>query len=352
MNWVELSDKMREATMKITPFGILPDGREAHLYTITAGRYTAKITDYGATVTSFSIDGTDVVLGFDNVEGYVEHSEYMGATVGRVANRIAAGRFTLEGADYTLAINNGPNCNHGGLEGFDRKLWKPMPVGDMLRLEYVSEDMEEGFPGKLTVCEEFSLSENGTLTIKVFAKTDKTTIVNLTNHLYFNLDGQDCGHDTLKQRVKIYSDKVGQVDEYCLATGEIKDVKGTPFELDGTHTLSEMYPYTDQQIINANGIDHSYPVDGNGMRVMLTAESDESGIKLTCESDQPCVHLYTGNYIPDDRIGKGGARYGKHFGYAIEAQNLPNAINDPNAPSPILRPGEEYHHITKFTLSR
>ena len=343
---------MKEATMRITPFGVLPDGRETHLYTMTAGRFSVSVSDYGGTITSFSVDGTDVILGFDDVAGYVNHGEYMGATVGRVANRIAEGKFTLEGADYTLAINNGPNCNHGGLSGFDKKLWKGIPVGEKLRLEYVSPDMEEGFPGELTVAEEFTLTDDGTLTIEFFAETDRTTILNLTNHPYFNLDGHDCGHDTLDQRVKIHGDRVGQVDEYCLATGEFADVKGTPFDLDGTHRLREMYPYTDRQIINANGIDHSYPIPGEGLRLMLEAESDESGIKLECLSDQPCVHLYTGNYIPDDRVGKGGAKYGKHFGFAIEAQNLPNAINNPNAPSPVLRPGEEYHHITKFKLTK
>ncbi|MBQ6540112.1 MAG: galactose mutarotase [Oscillospiraceae bacterium] len=338
--------------MKKTPFGILPDGRETSLYTITAGRFEVKITDYGAAITSFSVDGTDVILGFDDLEGYLNHGEYMGASIGRVGNRIAGGKFTLEGVDYTLAINNGPNCNHGGLEGFDKKLWKAEPMGEKLRMVYVSRDMEEGFPGELTVTEDFSLSEDGALTIEVSAITDRTTILNLTNHPYFNLDGHDCGHDTLDQRIKIYADKVGTVDEYCLATGEFMDVAGTVFDLDGTHRLSGMYPYTDRQIINANGIDHSFPVPGEGIRPMLEAESDLSGIKLTVLSDQPCVHLYTGNYIPEDRVGKGGAKYGKHFGYAIETQNLPNAINNPNAPSPVLRPGEVYRHTTKFILTK
>lgn len=339
--------------MKTIPFGRLPDGRAVNAYTITAGRFSAIISEYGCAVTSFAIDDTDVVLGFDDVMGYVNHGEYMGALVGRIANRIAKGQFNLNGKDYQLYINNGPNHNHGGKEGFDKKLWKAEILSDnKLRMEYVSNDMEEGYPGTLKTTVEYELCEDGTLRLDLYAETDKTTIVNLTNHIYFNLDGHDCGHDTLTQKVKIYGNRVGTVDGDCLATGEMRRVDGTVFNLNGEHCLGEMYPYTDEQIILANGYDHSFEVTGDGMRTMLEAVSDASGIKLTCVSDQPCVHLYSGNYIPDDRMGKGGARYGKHYGFAIEAQNYPNAINNPDVPSPVLEPNEIYHRVICFKLDK
>ena len=331
-------------------FGRLPDGRMTYLYTLTAGRLTASVSDYGGTIVSFAIDGVDVVLGFDDVTGYLNHTDYMGGTIGRVANRIAKGKFTLEGVDYTLAVNNGPNCNHGGLMGFDKRLWKADIDGDTLILRYTSPHMEEGFPGELTVTETFTLS-GGALRITQKAKTDRTTVVNLTNHPYFNLDGQDCGHDTLAQFVKIPADTFCAVDEYCLVTGERPAVKGTVFDLDGTRPLAAMYPFDDKQIINANGFDHSFPVDGTGMRTMLEAWSEESGIRLTVRSDQKCVHLYTGNYISDRLIGKGGAKYGKHFGYAVETQGYADDINS-QAPTTILRPDEEYSRTVTFELQK
>ncbi|MBE6949263.1 MAG: galactose mutarotase [Ruminococcaceae bacterium] len=339
--------------MKTIPFGKLPDGRSVNAYIMTAGRYSATVSEYGCTVTAYSIDGTDVVLGFDDVEGYVNHGEYMGAFIGRTANRIAKGKFTLDGATYQLYINNGPNCNHGGKEGFDKKLWKAEVLAEnKVRMEYVSPDMEEGYPGTLKVAAEYELCDDGTLRLDIYAETDKTTIVNFTSHMYFNLDGHDCGHDTLDQRVKMYSARVAAVDGDCLATGELLDTEGTVFDLNGERRLKEMYPYVDEQIILANGYDHSFEVSGEGMRTMMEAVSDESGIKLTCTSDQECIHIYSGNYIPDDRIGKGGAKYGKHYGFAIEAQNWANAINNPNVPSSVLNPGEKYHKVICFKLSK
>lgn len=339
--------------MKIIPFGKMPDGREVSAYCMTVGRYSATVTNYGAAIVSFSIDGTDVVLGFDDVSGYIAHTEYMGATVGRFANRIAEGRFTLDGVEYKLTANNGPNHLHGGSCGFDKRLWKAEPAGDnKVRMEYISEHMEEGYPGQLKAVAVFSLSEYGSLKLELSGETDRQTVINMTNHVYFNLDGCKSGHDVLEQIIKINAKRVCTVDADCLATGEIIDVSGTIFELDGKRKLGDMYPFRDEQIKLANGYDHNFVVDGNGVRVMAEAVSDKSGIKLTVSSDQPCVQLYTGNYISEDRIGKGGVRYGKHYGFALEAQNFPNAPNDPNAPSPVLRPGETFRRGICFNLSK
>lgn len=350
--------KMKGVSIMInsSSFGCLPDGRCVTLYTMKAGDFTVRVMNYGATLVSYCMGDTDVLLGYDDVTGYIKNDGYFGAVIGRFGNRIKKGRFTLNGREYKLFCNDGENHLHGGKEGFDSKLWTPVVKGgDTMRFEYFSADMEEGYPGNMTLSVEYTLSSDGTLKIVYDAETDKPTVLNITNHSYFNLNGCNSGTDIMGHTIMINASKFSLADSNCLVTGELAPTGGTAFDFRSPKKIGSVRDSGFEQSAYAlGGVDHNFVIDGkNGdFRHFVTAEGDISGIKMDCFSDQPAIQFYTGNFINEGRIGKNGSRYGKHSGFCLETQNYPDAPNDPAAPSPVLDPGGKYHHETTYRLYR
>ena len=341
-------------------FGKTPDGKQVDLYILTnKNGMTAKIMTYGAIVTELLVpdrDGklADVVLGFDNLEGYLGDSPYFGAVVGRVGNRIAKGKFKLDGKEYTLATNNGPNHLHGGKKGFDKVVWdsrilrtEPGAVGVVFN--YTSKDGEEGYPGTLKAEVAYILTDTNDLRIDYEATTDKATPVNLTNHSYFNLAGHSSG-DILGHELLLLCDKYTPTDDTLIPTGEIKSVKGTP------------YDFTEPMLIGKRigelkgkpgGYDINYVIRGSGKELKQAARvtDPKSGRTMIVQTTQPGVQFYTGNFLDGKTKGKGGAVYNKHAAFCLETQHYPDSVNQPAFPTTILKPGETYSQMTVFKFS-
>jgi aldose 1-epimerase len=346
-----------KAGVKKAMFGKLDDGTTVDIYTLTnANGAAAKIMTYGATLTELHVPGRDgkmgdVVLGFDNLAQYVKGHPYFGSTVGRVANRIAKGKFTLDGKEYTLAVNNGPNHLHGGLKAFDKVVWKAEPVksadGAAVKFAYHSPDGEEGYPGNLDVAVTYTLTNDNTLRIDYTAKTDKATPVNLTNHAYFNLAGQG---DVLGHRMMLAADRYVVVDDTLIPTGELKEVRGTPMDFRTPHSIGVRI---DQVGADPKGYDHCYVLNSGGRSFALAARVTEptTGRVMEMYTDEPGVQFYTGNFLDGSLTGKGGFVYQKHAAFCLEAGSFPDAVNHPSFPSVILRPGETYRQRTEYRFS-
>jgi aldose 1-epimerase len=340
-------------------FGRLPDGRLVDLYTLTnKNGLVMKVTNYGGTVTSLFTpdkDGNlaDIVLGCDSLQAYLNATAYFGAIVGRYGNRIAKGKFTLEGKTYTLAKNNGPNTLHGGLIGFDKVIWETTEINDTtgvgLKLHYLSKDGEEGFPGNLDVNVTYMLTNADEFRIDYMAATDKATPLNLTHHSYFNLAGAGTG-DILDQQVMIDARRYTVVDSTFIPTGELRDVKNTAFD------------FTQPQIIgsrikesggNPVGYDYNYVLNNGGKELAFAAKvmDPKSGRVMEVYTDQPGVQFYTSNFLDGSIIGKGGKVYKQYYGLCLETQKFPDSPNQPAFPDCILKPGETYKSTTiyKFT---
>ncbi len=350
-----------KASVKKEAFGKTADGIAVDQYILTnAAGMTAKIITYGAILTELDVpdrSGTlgDVVLGFDNLKDYLERNPHFGSTVGRVANRIAKGKFTLDGKEYTLAINNGPNSLHGGLKGFDKVVWKaepkPAPTGAAVELSYLSKDGEEGYPGNLSVTVVYTLTDDNALRIDYTAKTDKATPVNLTNHTYFNLDGAKSG-DILDHELMIVADKYTPTDNTLIPTGEIKTVKDTPLDFTQPRRIGARidqlkdYP--------GGGYDHNF-VLGSGVtdepKLAVRVRAPKTGRIMEMYTTEPGVQLYTGNFLDGKLTGRGGVVYKKHAGFCLEAQHFPDAVHHDNFPSIILKPGETYRQTTIYKFS-
>jgi aldose 1-epimerase len=341
-------------------FGITRSGKRVEEYTLASGGgLVAKILSYGGVVRVLEVpdrygESLDVVLGFDTLAQYEQRHPYFGTITGRYANRIAKGIFELEGERYHLAVNNGPNHLHGGLNGFDRIIWtaKQESDGEVARLilSHTSVDGEEGYPGELRVDVVYSVSVNNELRIDYRAITSKPTVVNLTNHSYFNLKGHDQG-DILNHLVSIRAKEYLPVDSTSIPLGTPAEVSGSPFDFRTPISIGER--------INQVGLgyDHNYCLDeyGTGLRLVAEVLEDSTGIKLEVLTTEPGVQLYTGNYLSDSLVGKGAARYRKHSGLCLETQHYPDSPNRPDFPSTILRPGEEYAQTTIYrflTVSR
>ncbi|PRY10013.1 aldose 1-epimerase [Pontibacter ummariensis] len=343
-------------SMNITkePFGTTPDGQEVSLYTLTNKHgVTAKITDYGGIVTSLVTpdregDMGDVVLGFDTLKDYYPNDPYFGGIVGRFANRIAKGKFTLDGQEYTLATNNGPNHLHGGNIGFDKKVWQveELPGQNALKLTYVSKDGEEGYPGNLTSTVIYTLTEDNELKIDYEATTDKATPVNLTNHSYFNLSAGE-SKDILSHLVQINADKYTPVSEELIPTGELAAVEGTPMD------LREPQPVGQDIGQVPGGYDHNYVLNGGqeDMTLAATVYDPKTGRFMEVYTTQPGIQFYTGNFLDGTLTGKNGEKYTKHYGLALETQHFPDSPNQEQFPSVILRPGETYKQSTIYKFS-
>ncbi|WP_416139008.1 aldose epimerase family protein [Hymenobacter psoromatis] len=342
-----------------TAFGKTADGTEIQLFTLTnAHGLKASISTLGGTLTSLLVpdkDGkmSDVILGFDNVSGYLspafkKANPYFGALIGRYGNRIAKGQFTLDGKTYHVGINNNGNSLHGGNVGFNQKVWTAKPGtsadGETLTLKYLSKDGEEGYPGNLTVTVVYTLTADNALKIDYTATTDKATPINLTNHAYFNLAlGQR--KDVLAHMVTIPADRYTVVDANLIPTGELRPVKGTPFDFTTPHAIGERIAQV------PGGYDHNWVLNQTtGQHSAATVFEPTTGRTLEVTTDQPGVQFYTGNFLDGTLTGKGGVVYGKHAGFCLETQHFPDSPNQPKFPSTILKPGETYHTTTSYTF--
>jgi aldose 1-epimerase len=345
------------AGVKKSGFGKLEDGAAVTLYTLTNGNgLSAKIMTYGATLTELHVPDRngklgDVVLGFNNLGQYETGHPFFGSTVGRVANRIAKGQFTLDGKAYTLAANNGPNHLHGGLKAFDKVIWKAEPVtsgdGPAVKFSFRSHDGHEGYPGNLEVRVTYTLTNDNILRIEYTATTEKPTLVNLTNHSYFNLAGKG---DVLGHEMMLAADRYVAVDDTLIPTGELKAVKGTPMDFTTSHTIGERITQVGG---NPNGYDHCYALNSGGRSFALAARVVEptTGRVMEMGTDEPGVQFYTGNFLDGTLTGKGRQVYRKHAGFCLEAGSYPDAINHPDFPSVVLRTGETYRQRTEYRFS-
>ncbi|MCR5887579.1 galactose mutarotase [Hymenobacter sp. J193] len=338
-------------------FGKTTDGTEVKLYTLTnAHGLKATITNYGGTLTSLLVpdkDGKlgDVVLGFDDVSGYQspafrKSNPYFGALIGRYGNRIKAGKFTLDGKEYTLAKNNGANTLHGGNKGFDQVIWQAEPgssaEGPTLKLTYLSKDGEEGYPGNLRVTVTYTLTQDDALKIDYSATTDKATPVNLTNHAYFNLN-HGAGKDILGHEVTLPADRYTVVDAGLIPTGELRPVRGTPFDFTAPHAIGERIAQV------PGGYDHNWVLNQNtGMHAAATVYEPTTGRTMTVTTTEPGIQFYTGNFLDSTLTGKGGTVYGKHAGFCLETQHFPDSPNQPKFPSTILKPGDTLKSTTIY----
>jgi aldose 1-epimerase len=349
----------RSASMRKTDFGKTSDGTAVDLYVLTNAKgVTAKVMTYGAILTELHApdrDGKpdDVVLGFDDLGGYLAGHPYFGATVGRVANRIARGRFTLDGKEYRLAVNNGPNALHGGRKGFDKVVWEAEKAeakdGVAVRFRYRSPDGEEGYPGTLSVAVTYTLTDDNALRLDYTATTDKPTPVNLTNHSYFNLAGPRAG-DVLGHELMLAADKYTPVDDTLIPTGEVRPVRGTPLDFTTPATIGSRI---DQLKGEPGGYDHNFVLRGGGKQPALAARVREpkTGRVLEMFTTEPGVQFYTGNFLDGTVKGKGGVVYRKHAGFCLEAQHYPDSVNHPDFPSTILKPGQTYTQTTVYQFS-
>jgi len=349
-------------TVKVERFGTV-EGKEVSLYTLTNRHgVEARIMNYGGILVSLKVPDRnnrleDVVLGYDNLNDYTEgNAGYLGALIGRYGNRIARGRFRLNGVEYTLATNNNENHLHGGVKGFDKVLWTARPLktrgGDALELTYLSRDGEEGYPGNLQVRVVYTLTDQNELRIDYNATTDKDTIVNLTHHSYFNLAGAGNG-TILNHQLTINASRFTPVDATLIPTGELKSVKGTPFDFTQPTAIGARINDADEQLKRGNGYDHNWVLDGRPGMLRRVAEVSEptTGRVMGVWTTEPGIQLYTGNYLGEARPGKGGKPYKQHYGFALETQHFPDSPNEPKFPSTVLRRGATYRSTTIYKFS-
>lgn len=336
----------------------MPDGALVKRYTLTnTNGMVAKIMEYGAILTELRVPDrsgkcSNVVLGFDNLADYLKGHPHFGATTGRVANRIAKARFTLDGHDYQLAANNGPNHLHGGPKGFDKALWqsevqKHDAPEATVRFSYLSKDGEEGYPGNLSVTVSFTLTAENALRIDYRATTDKATLVNLTNHSYFNLAGAG---DVLNHLLQLAATRYTPADRELIPTGEIASVHGTPLDFTQPTALGARL---EQLQPDPGGYDHNFVVDGGGSSLVFAARASEpsTGRVMEVLTTEPGVQLYTGNFLDGRLKGLGGVVYIRHSGFCLETQHFPDAIHHPNFPSVVLRPGQTFNSTTVYRFS-
>ncbi len=346
-----------EATVETSSFGSLNDGTRVEMLTLrNAQGASARVITYGATLTELWVPDRsgklgDVVLGFDNLQGYVGNHPWFGATVGRVANRIAKGKFTLDGKEYSLEINNPPNNLHSGSKGLSRTVWKAEPLHEphaaAVRFACVSPDGDGGFPGNLSVTVVYRLTDDNELQLEYTARSDKPTPVNLTNHSYFNLGG---GKDILDEILYLPAEHYTPVDATLIPTGEILAVKGTPFDFT---TPSAIGSRIGEMKGDPGGYDHNYVLSREAGKLKLAGRVADpaSGRQMEVWTTEPGVQFYSGNFLDGTLTGKRGVVYGKHSGFCLETQHFPDSVNHPGFPSVVLRPGGVYRTRTSYKFS-
>lgn len=315
----------------------------------------AEVCTLGATLVSLFFKDKngvekDLVLGYDNPADYLNHTTYFGATVGRNGNRIKDAKFTLNGTEYLLEKNDGENNLHSGANGLCYKEWEvEKETENSVTLSSVSKDLEQGFPGTMTVKVTYAIGEDNDLSIDYEAVSDKDTVANFTNHSYFNLGGHDSG-TMVNQKLKLYSSKFTPVDGTLIPTGELRDVKGTPMDFTEFKVIGKEIDAEDEQLKFGGGYDHNFVVDGQGYRIMAEAVSEDTGIHMKAYTDAPAVQFYAGNFIKK-QVGKGGCAYDDRHGFCLESQYCPDAVNNPAFESPILKAGETYRTRTVYQFS-
>jgi aldose 1-epimerase len=350
-------------TMQQTHFGQFTDGRQVKLFTLQSSQgLTATISDYGGIVVSLSVpDRTgkseDIVLGYDNLAAYVQDSPYFGCITGRYANRIAEGKFRLDGHEYQLAVNQGPNHLHGGKRGFDKVLWSAEDISDAeghaLKLTYLSPDKDEGYPGNLSVTTIYRVPRNeNELRIRYRATADRPTPVNLTHHSYFNLGGSQAG-DILAQELMIVGEQFLPVDRTLIPTGELRSVQETPFDFRNSTRIGKRIDANDDQLRFGQGYDHCWVLTrfGTGLELAARLFDEKSGRVMEVLTTEPGIQLYSGNALDGSYKGKKGRVYGRRSALCLETQHYPDSPNHPDFPSTILRPGEVYESETVYRFS-
>ena len=336
-------------------------GEFVYLYTLhNSHGVEAKITNYGGIVVSLKVPDrnrrfADVVLGFNDLESYLTKNDpYMGAIIGRYGNRIAKGRFTLNGVEYKLAVNNGENHLHGGIKGFDKVVWTGRDIktgaGPAVVLTYLSKDGEEGYPGNLNVRVVYTLTNNNELKIEYSATTDKDTVTNLTHHSYFNLAGEGNG-DILNHLVTINANQFVPTDAGSIPTGELKNVAGTPFDFLKPTAIGARINQDDEQLKFGNGYDHTWVIKDQGLRLAATAYEPTSGRVMQVWTTEPGVQFYTGNFLNGTLTGKSGKIYARRTGFCFETQHYPDSPNHPSFPTTTLKKGETYKSTTIYRFS-
>jgi len=352
-----------KSSMKRESFGKTEDGRAVDIYTLTNQTgMEVRITNFGGIVVSLKAPDRngkfdDVVLGYNSIDGYLTNKAYFGALIGRYGNRIAHGQFKLDGKTYNLPKNDGDNTLHGGKVGFNKQLWTAKDVsgsrGQALELTYTSKDGEEGFPGTLTAKVVYTLTDQNELHIDYSATTDKDTIVNLTNHSYFNLAGQGNG-DILGHQLMINADRFTPVDQTLIPAGELKAVKDTPLDFTKATAIGARINNDDQQLKFGKGYDHNWVLNGgiaSAPRLAAEAYDSTSGRVLRVLTTEPGVQFYSGNFLDGTITGKGGKVYNLRNGFCLETQHFPDSPNHSNFPSTELKPGQMYHTTTIFKFS-
>lgn len=346
--------QQNKITMKQESFG-RTGGQEVSLYTFSNSKgMTVKITNYGGIVTSMEVPAReggsrDVVLGFDNLESYLAGHPYFGCIVGRYANRIAGGTFTLDGKSYALAQNAGGNHLHGGVEGFDKKVWQAHPFENKdesgLILTYLSPDGEEGYPGNLKVTVTYSISNDNELRVRYLAKTDAPTVLNLTHHGYFNLDGQGEG-DIMGHLLQINADRFTAISDQFIPTGELMEVEGGPMDFRQPKLIGRDFSQV------AGGYDHNFALNGaGGLEFAARLSSPKTGIVMEVLTNQPGIQFYAGNFLDGSLTGKEGKVYHQHYALCLETQHFPDSPNQPAFPNVVLRPGEAFESETVYRFS-
>jgi len=345
------------------PWGQTPAGEPVDLYTLrNAGGMVVRISSYGGTIVSLQLpDGTDIVLGFNSIDGYtspayLKEQPYFGALIGRYANRIAKGQFPLDGKIYHLATNNGPNHLHGGVKGFDKAVWSATPTQGAepsLELRLASKDGENGYPGTLDVRVAYTLTAGNELKIDYSATTDRDTVINLTNHSYFNLKGAGEG-DILGHELQVDADRFTPVDDSLIPTGELRPVKGSVFDFKRPTALGAHIGDSDTQLLFGKGYDHNFVLNTQGAALKHAASLREpmSGRWLEVWTTEPGLQLYSGNFLKGNLVGKGGKAYGFRSGLALETQHFPDSPNHPGFPSTVLKPGQLYRSTTIYRFGR
>lgn len=334
-------------------FGVTKAGELVKKYALINGSgMGVSVLDYGCTVAEIRVpdknnNPVDVCLGYDTIAEYETNDGFLGAVVGRHANRIQNGRFELNGKVYSLAVNDGPNHLHGGVRGFDKYVWDSEISGDSVIFTRLSPDGEEGYPGNLQLKVTYSLTDDNTLDITYEAKSDADTVVNLTNHTYFNLGGHKSG-TILDQELQLFADRFTENDAHCLPTGKISPVAGTPFDFTQPKRIGKEIAEQDIQLENGNGYDHNFVLsDKSDFKKAARLYSPVSGIAMAVFTTMPGVQVYTSNGLTE-RNGKRGARYAPHDAVCLETQYFPNAMACRNFPSPVLKQGELYRHTTEY----
>jgi len=345
----------------VQPWGKTADGQAVDLYTLTnASGASVQIATLGGTVVAVNVPDKagargNVVLGFDSLDGYLQPHPFFGVIVGRYGNRIGQARFTLDGTTYTLAKNNGEHSLHGGLKGFDKYVWKareaPSDLGPALELTHVSPDGDEGFPGALTATVVYTWTDANGLRIDYTATTDKPTVVNLTNHSYFNLSA-GAADTIVDHQMQIMADRFTPVDKGLIPTGELRPVAGTPFDFRKARRIGEAIDADDEQIRFGGGYDHNFVFGdpATALRPVARVTDPASGRTLEVTTTEPGVQFYTGNFLDGTLTGRGGTKYVKRAGFCLETQHFPDSPNKPSFPSVVLRPGQTYKTSTQYTF--